>query len=146
MTKNTINAISDGPSNDWSPKVYANAIDVTTANTVSFGASTRGGGRFYPTMIGLSVNTLSGTLLTQPIFSVGTNSSSYDNILSTTLLTTLTALLSGFNAVNKMCWVPISWVIDSVADNTEVYFKVNTVATGLSLTYTMNVTLWGFYF
>lgn len=142
--------ISDGPGNQWSALAFTNAVDMTTAANSNFGSINNGYGQLYVNQIGFSIETLSYTgVLTQPVVSIGTNSTSYNNILSTSLLSSLTTILLGFTATNKSLFIPVNWVIDAVDDAVNVYFKVNTAASviGGSITnYKWNVTLWGYYF
>lgn len=92
--------------------------------------------RFYPMFVVIKV-TAANTIALVPTISMGTNASSYDNILTGYVLTNL-------SAVNKMVKADLSAVaIDSVAPNTGIYVNITSAAT--ASTCTLSVTLVGYY-
>lgn len=106
----------------------------STGNT-SLGRTENGMERFYPKFATIEVKAVSGIVSLGSI-SIGTNSTSYDNILSATLMTSL-------NAVNKVLTLDVVGVNGSIAPNTEIFVRVSGIVN--AAVYTVEVTLFGFY-
>lgn len=83
----------------------------------------------------LDLTTVSG-LVTASTVSVGTNASSYNNLLSGTLLTALSSASSSIV-------IPMTGVAPDIAGATNIYLNVSGLA--IATTYTFNATLVGFY-
>ena len=95
--------------------------------------------RFVAQFINVELTSLSGTLTIPPTISIGTNSTSYNNLLAGTALT-------GVNAANIVMQISATALSSSVATGTGIFVNVTAAATGVSLTYTMRVTVLGFYY
>lgn len=93
------------------------------------------GSRFYPISVTFELTSVSGFAVVASA-SVGTNSTSFNNILAITALTSV-------STANNILTVPLSSVIASVAASTAIAVKVTTPAT--ATTYVLKVSLLGYY-
>lgn len=89
-------------------------IDGKVAASLKMGTTAASSGRFFPLHIIVNVSAVSGVFVVGS-FSMGTNSTAYDNIQTTTLLSGLTVLDNATRlAVSSGLTVPAS---------TDIYFK-----------------------
>jgi hypothetical protein len=95
--------------------------------------------RFVALFINIEVTTLTGTVTTVPTVSIGTNATSYNNLLSASALT-------GVTVSNRVIQFSSTALATSVTGGTGIYANVTVAATGVSLVYTMRVSVLGFYF
>jgi len=107
-------------------KVLADTLITITEN---------GTQKFHPLFVIFKVS--SGSVITLvPTISIGTNSTSYDNIIPATLLT-------GLISVDKYIKADIIGVIDAVSANTSIYCKVTGIATATTMV--VDVHIFGYY-
>lgn len=92
--------------------------------------------RFVPMAIHIEPTTVTG-LVSVSSLSIGTNSASYDNIVPITALT-------GLTSANIVLNLDPSLLSSSIATGTDIYVKITTVAVGT--TYTLSISVLGFYF
>lgn len=98
---------------------------------------TEGSRRFYPVFATFEIIAASA-IVGVPTLSLGTNSSTYNNIMTATALTGLTSVNKILNTSNLL-----TVVADSVAPSTEI--RVNVTVGAVSTTATLKVMLHGFY-
>lgn len=111
------------------------AIDFKTTGATTIFTTENGTERFHPLYVCAEL-TAATSVSVVPTISVGTNASSYNNILTATALT-------NFTAANKMQNYPISVLVDSVAANTAILVNVSIGAT--ATTCTGKVAVIGYY-
>lgn len=98
---------------------------------------------FVPLYIVINVSNKSGTISTQPSISFGTNSTSYNNLITNGTPTYLDTL-NRFNILPITAYYETS--LDMINENTGIYMKVNTAATGSgSPVLRYDVHVFGFY-
>lgn len=90
-------------------------------------------GKFYPINVAFEIVDVSG-LITAATVSIGTNSTTYNNIMAATLLTNLTAILDIRN-------ITLNTGLVVLPASTDVYLKVTGAAT--ATTFDFNVYLLG---
>jgi hypothetical protein len=117
-------------------RITKKAVDAKTVAATQIITTDNGGQRFVPVMVMFEI--ASATLLTVTCtLSVGTNATSYNDILGTTVLT-------GLTAVNKVLSVNLATTaVSSVAVNTAIFVNITTGVTATAAT--MDVHLLGFY-
>jgi hypothetical protein len=93
---------------------------------------------FYPTEGFIECVTSSGTIVTAATISIGTNATTYDNIISSTTMISLGA--AGFSMPLRT-----SGAMAVVAPGSDIYFRVSAVPIGTSVVQTVNIYLLGFY-
>ena len=91
--------------------------------------------KFYPLFVTFSIRS-ANNITVAPTFSVGTNATSYNNIVPTSLLT-------GLTTVDKMTKIDINSATGVVAPNTTIYAKVSVSAS--ATTCLVDVHLFGYY-
>jgi hypothetical protein len=96
-------------------------VDLKTPASTSIVTTNANGTNFFPNMVRVYCNAATGFVSAASI-SVGTNSTSFDNILPITALT-------GLNASGKYIDIPISAATTAVPPNTAISVKVTTGAT-----------------
>jgi hypothetical protein len=116
---------------------YSIAVNALSGTAVLIATTEASMGHFHPLFAAIKVTAVN-TLVSVVALAIGTNSATYDNIL-----TLAAAALIGLTAVDKMYPVMILPVIDSVAPSTGIYVKPSTLA--VATTYTLVVHLLGFY-
>lgn len=105
---------------------YLNTFNAkNTGNTIFF-TTPSSGFRFFPTHIVMSV-LFATSISNGASISIGTNGSSYNNILAN-------ISFSGLIAANNYQVVQLSGVLNAIPANTSGYLNVNTAATGTSIT------------
>lgn len=109
-------------------------IDGTSTGSTLIG-TTAASDTFVPISIIAQLTSTTG-FVTAASISIGTNSSSYNNILAITALT-------GVNANNYILNIPITTAIASIAASTGMYVKVTTGAT--ATTYVLSISIMGYY-
>lgn len=110
---------------------------VAAANTV-IGTTLNNGLRFYPMFVEIKSDTQSGTISVVPIVSIGTNSTSFNNIVAAITTT-------GLTAANLVFPFPLVAIASSVAANTAITLKFTTPASGVTPVLTISVLLFGVY-
>lgn len=110
-------------------------IDGTVLASTSLFTTEATLGRFYPLEI-IFETTATDTVVSVALTSIGTNATSYNNVLAITTLT-------GVNANNIAIQVPIVLATTSIAASTAVFAKVTTAA--VATTYTLRITTIGYY-
>lgn len=120
------------------PKVYAvgNIDGKTTGATTVYTTSNPGSTRFYPIMIVVSLTGASGVTVPCTL-SVGTNSSTYNNLLTATALTGVTT----GSATQE--FILNSAVLSSIGDAVDI--KVNVTVGATATTYLIKVMVIGYY-
>ncbi len=108
-------------------------IDGTAQAATLMGNPAPGG--FRVTHVILDLTSVSG-FVSVPTISLGTNSTSYDDILTATPLTSLTSQSDTF-------MIPISGIVADIASATGIYLNIITGAS--ASTYTIDAALLGFY-
>lgn len=103
----------------------------TTAPTLIFTPISR----FTPLSVTLELTSVSG-FVTTASFSIGTNASSYNNILAISALT-------GVSNANNLLNFPMTTLISSVPIGTGIYVNVTTGA--VETTYILKASITGFY-
>ena len=124
------------PSNATEYLVYsAIGINAKTTGATLIATTENGTRSFYPTAV--IIESTAATSITLPLLaSVGTNATSYNNIMGTTTATGLTSTGNHFPT-------NLAAVTSVVPSNTGIYFNITTAATGTSQT--VNVHVIGFY-
>lgn len=110
-------------------------INAKTVAATSLGTTENAGRRFYPIYLTFVVRT-SSNFTVEPTFSVGTNSTSYDDIKTSTNLEPMPD-------ANFFVRYDPDVVVSSVAPNTAIYLNITTGAT--ATTYQIDVSLYGYY-
>ncbi len=110
-------------------------VDGVTPGATLIGTTLNNGKRFYPIYALINVAT-ADTPIAVGSLSIGTNSTSYNNILAITALT-------GLATVNTMLKLDFIGAMSSTAPNTGIYLKVTTGFTATSLTF--DLVIFGFY-
>lgn len=117
------------------------AINCASLSTTVIGTTLASSGRFVYTDVLVIQKSFSGTVNTQPVISIGTNSSSYNNILPNTTLNVSPTLNQIFAVLDLSVGTNIT-----VAAATAISIKVATAATFSSGgEYTINVYVKGYY-
>jgi len=116
-------------------KVSATLSSLNGKNTGSTKVFTPSVGNFFTTGVSFSLTSVSG-LVVAPTVTVGTNASSYDDILPVSALTLLTT-------VNNYLYIPITTQSKMASSGTDIFVKVTIGA--IATTYTLSVSLSGFY-
>jgi hypothetical protein len=106
-------------------------IDLKTVASTLLFTTENAGKKFIPTRANFIVTAASGLTLPATV-SIGTNASSYNNILVATALT-------GLVAAEKVLPTPLTTAIDRVAANTGIYANVSIAATGISGTLAVDI-------
>lgn len=105
---------------------YLNTFNAkNTGNTIFF-TTPSSGFRFFPTHIIMSV-LFATSISSGASISIGTNGSSYNNILANTSF-------SGLTTANNYQVVQLSGILNAIPVNTSGYLNVNTAAIGTSIT------------
>ena len=105
---------------------YLNTFNSKNLGNTIFFTTPSSGFRFFPTHIIMSV--LFATSITVGAsISIGTNGSSYNNILANTAFT-------GLTTANNYQVVQLSGVLNAIPANTSGYLNVNTASIGTSIT------------
>ncbi len=107
----------------------------TTGSTLIGTTRSNGAERFYPQIAHIILASTTG-FSAAPTITIGTNSSSYDNIVASTTLT-------GLNASNMFYALSLIVPQSSIAGSTGIYINVGTGAT--ATTYTILALARGFY-
>lgn len=112
-------------------------LNVNAKNTGSFTIDTTENGTesFHPLLIVFVLNTASAVSVV-PTISVGTNSSTYNNIMPA-------ALLTGLTSAGMILPMPITSAISKVAANTAIKGNVTIGAT--ATTATIDIHVFGYY-
>src|SRR5882762_3602360 len=118
------------------PTFNALATGATVLTTIENGTQ-----RFVPVFFHLEVKTLTGVVGTGATFSVGTNASTYNNILAAQ--TTGTTLLGSLNGLQQYNILTIS-TAGSIAPNTAINVNVTIAAIGPTV-YTLRPDIIGYY-
>lgn len=108
-------------------------IDLKTTGATTIFTTDSGGDRFHPLFTIIEVTAQSG-LAVGSTYSIGTNASSYNNILA--------SAVSGITS-NKMLPTAMSALTDSIAPETAVKINISVAATGTSGSCSVSVI--GFY-
>jgi hypothetical protein len=118
--------------------IEANNIDGKTSGAVTVGTTNGGGAsqNFYPAHITIIGHTITA-LVTPVTLSVGTNSSTYNNLLAATLLST------SLNATNLMQVLNLAAGSPVIAHNTDIKVNVTSIAVGTA--YTFDIKIFGWY-
>lgn len=98
--------------------------------------TTDAGLRFVPLFVNVEPTTVT-TFISVPSFSIGTNGATYNNILTITAMT-------GLTAANIMLQNNVLALASSIAASTGIYINITTGA--VSAAYTMRATVLGFYY
>lgn len=121
-------------------------LSYPTVNLLSTGSTQlftteNGTQRFVPMFIHLEVTSLTGTIVTGASFSVGSNSTSYNNLLPITASSTgILGNLFGIQQFNVLTAAATT----SIAANTSIFLKVTTAAVGPTV-YTVRPDVIGYY-
>lgn len=91
--------------------------------------------KFYPLFATFSITAANGIVIV-PTFSIGTNASTYNNIIPASLLT-------GLTTIDKMTKIDISSATGIIPANTGIYARVSVPATATNCT--VDVHLFGYY-
>lgn len=112
-------------------KYSVSSVNAKTTGSTKIITIPSGLGSFYPTSVRI-VATAANTVIVPAIVQVGTNSSTYNNILAATTLTALTA-------VNLYQNYPLIVALTKVDAGTDIYVNVTTGATATTLTLTVSI-------
>lgn len=117
-------------------RVNVITVDLKSAASTLLYTTLSNGLRFVPVKVVAEV-TAADTIAVVASLSIGTNATSYNDILAISALT-------GLSAVNKIIeFSPLAAAISSIAGNTGIYVKVTTGAT--ATTCTGRIHLFGLY-
>lgn len=117
-------------------KFTKTSIDAKATGATTIFTTDNGTERFYP-LFAIIESTAASGVLSVALVSIGTNSTSFNDILPITTLT-------GISAANKMISLPLSVAAaTSVAPNTAIKINVTTGATGTSQN--IKATIVGYY-
>lgn len=114
-------------------------INAAATGSTQIGTTDNGTERFYPTMVVFHIATIGGTVTIPITASIGTNASSYTNILAATLQTALTS--QNVMGVNGM----VLGTPASIPPNTAIYVNITIALGGIAPTGTVDVDLIGYY-
>lgn len=115
---------------------YSGTIDAKTTGSTKIGTTENGAARFIPKTIVIEL-TGASAIIGAATLSVGTNSSSYNNILAATALT-------GVSTLNNIVMLHLpTTVISSIAPNTDIFVNVSVGAT--ATTANIRVDVDGYY-
>jgi hypothetical protein len=96
--------------------------------------------RFVAIAAHIEVVTLTGTVVVQPSLSIGTNSTAYNNLFTSSILTgTLTAV-----GLMSPAALSVANAIAPLAGGTDVYARVNIATTGATV-YALTIDLMGYF-
>lgn len=109
-----------------STRYYKGSVDGTAVAATKIFTTNNQGQSFFPQFIRI-ITESANTVTIPAIITVGTNGASYNNILTTT---TLTSLIT----TNLFINLPLSLAIALIPANTDVYVNVTTGATAVGLT------------
>lgn len=130
-----------GLTTNWDdfPPISQSVNGLATGATL-VGTSENSSRRFYPTAVLFAITAVTGTIVGVATVSLGTNSSSYNNIVTASALT-------GMTAVNTMLRFAVgAAVANSIAPNSGIYCNVSVAATGVALSVVSILTvLEGYY-
>jgi len=108
-------------------------IDATVQAATLMGSPLPGG--FRVTHLFIDLTSVSG-LISAPVISLGKTSSSYNDIIPATAMTSLSTASNSYV-------IPVSGLIVDMINGDGLYFNVSTA--GVATTYTIDVTIEGFY-
>jgi len=117
-------------------KISVSGVNGKTQAATLIGTTENQGRRFYPLFIMVEV-TAANTIAVAATASVGTNASSYNNVLTASALTGLTS------ANASLAFVPTLTAIASVSPGTGIFLNVTTGAT--ATTCTLKASVLGYY-
>jgi hypothetical protein len=115
--------------------ISVTGVSATAIAATQIGTTENGTQSFHPLYVVFVMNAAS-SLTIAGAASVGTNSSTYNNVIAITTLT-------GLTTIGQMLPVPIVTAIGKIAANTAIFVNVTTGATGTSGTIDIHVI--GFY-
>lgn len=108
---------------------------LATGNTKIYTLETIPGMVFYPTKVIMRKASQAGTVITQPVVTIGSNAPSYDNIATNSLLTSILGTLSigsGGPGINTFS--------PPLASGADIYARISTTAIGpTALTFTVDI-------
>ena len=116
-------------------KAIVKNIDAKVTGSTLIFTTDGGSKRFHPSSVRVLVSA-ANTVTLVPIVSVGTNATSYNDLLGATTLT-------GMTGVNNMQNYLLTLLINSVAVSTGIYINVSTAAT--ATTCNIDVAIFGDY-
>jgi len=97
-----------------------------TTGPVKVGTTANGTQSFYPLILVTAITSASA-IITPMTLSLGTNASSYNNLIAATLMTGLTSL-------SQMLQTGVTGAVGKVAPGTDVYINVTSGATATTAT------------
>ena len=106
-------------------RYYIDGINAKNVGTTKIFTTPNEGLNFYPLFARIFVEDAQ-TVIVAPIITIGTNSSTYDNILASFTLTELTVTNNFLNLI-------IDNAITFVSPNTDVFFRIGVAATATTL-------------
>lgn len=139
-----IRLLYDGSS--WKPNTAVQILrGVANVNALATGATLiytipSTSFRFIPLGAHIEVISVTGTAILAPSISAGTNATSYNNMFTTTAIS---SLLNTVGLTQPNALTPAAMITPLVSGNT-VYAKVNTAATGYT-TYTLRIDILGYW-
>lgn len=110
-------------------------LDAKTVAATQIGTTENGGQSFYP-MFGVVAMSAANTITLAGAISIGTNATSYNNIVPITTTT-------GLTTAGTMLNINMATAISKIAVNTGIFVNVTTGITGTSGT--IDIHLFGFY-
>lgn len=116
-------------------RITKKAINGAALASTLIGATRAGSGRFHPVFATFEVSA-ANAIISVTSLSIGTNATTYDDILAITALT-------GLSSLNKMLKTSILTALSSIAASTDIYVKVTTVAVATECK--IDISLWGYY-
>ena len=124
----------------WTASAPMRAVNVSlTATSSTKIGTTIAGMTYHPTLVLLNTRTLAGTVVTPAVVSVGTNSPTFDNIMTST---TVGSTILG--ALNKGYQSPVTGAYGVVPAGTDIFLRVSTAAVGPTA-FTADASVTGFY-
>jgi len=115
-------------------KISKTSISGISTAATAIGTTENGSQKFHP-MFAVFVVRTANTITLAPTVSIGTNASTYNNILPA-------AVLTGLTAAALTLILPITVASSNVSSNTQVFINV-TAGTAVAMTF--DVHLFGFY-
>lgn len=110
-------------------------IDAKTAASTKIGTTENGTQRFYPIYLVVTC-TAATSISVVPTLSIGTNSSSYNNIVTATSM-------AGITSANTFLTTFVIAALGSVAASTDIYTNISLGATATAMT--IKIDLFGLY-
>lgn len=107
----------------------------TVASTLV--GTTRNDARKFISTLAVIHATVANAITVPPTISIGTNGTSYNNLLAAATLTGMTSV------DNYLCFTLGGSVLSAVAANTGIYANISAGATGTSMT--LDIAIFGFY-